>query len=322
MRAGVRAAARGRWLDRESGEPIQVCRVGLPQWWEGLAKYADLLAASLQECLGAARPEPAESIPCVLALPEPSKRFRFGSLDERLFAEVERRLGTQMHPESAAVLGGNAAGAAALIVANDLLAKGRARFCIVAGVDGYLEQTIIDRLAAERRLLTPANSNGFIPGEAACAVLLAKRGDPAGRRVEVLSVATANEPAPVGSGEPFRAEGMSRAVGRALELAGSAFGSIGYRLSDLNGEHYKFKEATFVAGRHDSGKRTEPLEEWHPIEFIGEIGAGIVPCMLGYALHATLGEYEPGALALCHAGSDGGLRSAAVLRHPTTGGRR
>ena len=88
---------------------------------------------------------------------------------------------------------------------------------------------------------------------------------------------------------------------------------MAYRLTDLSGEHYKFKEAAFVAGRLNSGERDVPLDLWHPIEYLGEIGAAILPCLLAQAMHAAREQYAPGPLALCHVGSDTGERAALVV---------
>ena len=48
---------------------------------------------------------------------------------------------------------------------------------MVAGVDSYLQQEVLDHYVELRRVLTASNSNGFLPGEAGCAVLVAPAGD-------------------------------------------------------------------------------------------------------------------------------------------------
>ena len=47
---------------------------------------------------------------------------------------------------------------------------------MICGVDSYLTALTIAHYLAERRLLTPDNPNGFIPGEAAAAILCARPG--------------------------------------------------------------------------------------------------------------------------------------------------
>ena len=100
---------------------------------------------------------------------------------------------------------------------------------------------------------------------------------------------------------------------QALAQAEVGLHQVAYRLTDLSGEHYKFKEAAFAAGRLNGGERSQPLDLWHPVEHLGEVGAAIVPCLLAQALHAGREAYAPGPLSLCHVGSDAGARAALVL---------
>ena len=99
---------------------------------------------------------------------------------------------------------------------------------------------------------------------------------------------------------------------------------VALRVTDLSGEHYKFKEAAFVAGRLDTSARSTPLDLWHPIQYLGEVGAAILPCLLAQALHAGRFGYAPGPISLCHVGSDAGERAALVAKYERTlihGGR-
>ena len=66
--------------------------------------------------------------------------------------------------------------------------------------------------------------------------------------------------------------------------------------------------------RFDHAPRKRPLELWHPIEYLGEIGAAILPCLLAWTAHALRHGYAPGPRALCHIGSDDGQRMALVLQ--------
>jgi 3-oxoacyl-[acyl-carrier-protein] synthase-1 len=109
---------------------------------------------------------------------------------------------------------------------------------------------------------------------------------------------------------------------QALGSAGVALKDVAYRITDLSGEHYKFKEAAFAAGRLNSGEREAPLDLWHPIEYLGAIGAAVVPCLLAQAMHAAQMAYAPGNLAMCHVGNDDGTRAAMIVglhRHGTGG---
>ena len=93
------------------------------------------------------------------------------------------------------------------------------RRVIVAGVDSYLVAADTPRAIDERdRLLTPDNSNGFIPGEAGGALLVG----PPNRRGLCLPRASASriEQATIESEEPLRADGLTRRSRDALTAAG------------------------------------------------------------------------------------------------------
>ncbi|NJK32787.1 MAG: hypothetical protein HC927_10465 [Deltaproteobacteria bacterium] len=56
------------------------------------------------------------------------------------------------------------------------------------------------------------------------------------------------------------------------------------------------------------------LPLWHPSEYLGEIGAAIVPCLLGLAHAAGRRGWAPGPTALVHVADEGGDRAAAIVR--------
>jgi 3-oxoacyl-[acyl-carrier-protein] synthase-1 len=52
---------------------------------------------------------------------------------------------------------------------------------------------------------------------------------------------------------------------------------------------------------------------WHPIEYIGDVGAAIGPIVLGVALHASQKGYGIGPTVLCTFANDNGERAATVV---------
>jgi 3-oxoacyl-[acyl-carrier-protein] synthase I len=320
MRAGVSAVRSLPWLDFESGEPLRGAKVDLPQWWEGVGKLADLVVPAIDECLQAADAPPSE-IPILLGVAERSRPARFAELDTVLLAIVQAKLGAA-HPASRVYPQGQTGCANALIRAHELITGRKARYCVVAGVDSYLQQDTLDAYIEQRRVLTSSNSNGFLPGEAGCAVLVGAAGDTQGDELRILGFGVGKEAATINSTEPLRAEGLTTAVRRALESAGVAITSIPRRLTDLSGEQYMFKEALFTMMRTNHGPRpiTPALE--HPIEYLGHIGAAILPCLLAWAWHGQQQRYfEPDPLMI-HIGSDEGDRAALVVqRQDPAGGK-
>jgi 3-oxoacyl-[acyl-carrier-protein] synthase-1 len=320
LRAGISAVSELPWSDYDTGKPLRGARVLLPQWWEGVGKLADLLAPAVLECLRAAEPERPESIPLLIGVADPGRPGRTAGLEQRLLDEIEFRLGVSSHPASRVFPGSQVGCAYALLRASELLSAGKAAACVVAGVDSYLQQATLDGYKEQRRLMTGKNSNGFFPGEAGCALLVVPAGRVTRDEVRIVGFGTAQEPATIAGTAPLRATGMTQAVKEALLMSGVAFQDISLRITDLSGEHYKFKEALIVLTRLDRGVRETPLELWHPIEYVGEIGAAIIPCLLGWTLHAQQFGYAKGPLTLCHVGSDAGHRAAMVLKYETARG--
>jgi 3-oxoacyl-[acyl-carrier-protein] synthase-1 len=319
LRAGISGINLAKYRDLESGEGIAGGRVPLWQWWEGVPKLIDLLAPAVQECLSAA-PVKSLEIPLFVGLPSRDRPFRWQGLDESVLPSVQSKLGVRFHPASAVIPRDNVSGVAGLVQAGQLIDSGKARWCIVAGVDSFLQRDMVEAYMKNRRVLTKANSNGFIPGEAGTAMLVGAASSEPGvvGELHILGMSLSREKVPISSEEPFRAEGMIQAVRGALADAKLTINQVDYRITDLNGEHYKFKEAAYVT---IGARRTSPgpFDLWHPIEFIGEIGAAAGPCALGWALHAGQKGYAPGSVALCHFSNDDGERAAVVVRFQLRG---
>jgi 3-oxoacyl-[acyl-carrier-protein] synthase I len=88
---------------------------------------------------------------------------------------------------------------------------------------------------------------------------------------------------------------------------------VDYRVTDISGDQYAFKEAALGILRTLRVKK-DPFYLWHPADCIGRVGAASVPLILGIALAAARRSYAPGPGALCHFTEDGGRRAAAILR--------
>jgi 3-oxoacyl-[acyl-carrier-protein] synthase-1 len=318
LRAGVSGIRTEAWADPLSGEPFRCARVWFPQRWGGARLFADLVAPAILECVSETGPDALQSIPILLGISEPGRVGRPESLEETLLDVLYARLGTQPHPDSRIYANGQTGCAHALLDARNLIGARRAGAVIVAGVDSFIDRVTLESYAYRRRILTPANFNGFLPGEAGAAVLVSTVSDER-NAVRITGWGHALESAPIEDTKPFRGEGLTRAVRAALTTAGVGLQEIGFRITDVSGEHYKFKEAMFAAMRLHKGGRADPPDLWHPIEYLGEIGAAILPCLLAWVSHAMRAGYAPGPRALCHVGNDAGDRAAFVVEGPMPG---
>jgi 3-oxoacyl-[acyl-carrier-protein] synthase-1 len=297
------------------GEWIIGSEVPLEEPWRGIPKLARLLAGPLRECLDLIPDVPPESIPVILCVAEEDRPGRLEGLGNPLFFEACELLGVRFHDKSRVIAQGRVSGAVGLHHASRLFYEGGFRHTIVAGVDSYLVAATLRAYDERERLLTPENSNGFIPGEAGAALLIGPPG--AGGDLVCLGMGFAMEKATIESENPLRADGMVAALQQALTAAGLTMAEIGYRLADISGEQYAFKEADLAVSRILRG-RHEFQDLWHPADCIGETGAAAVPAMLAVALIAARKGYAAGDPVLAHSGNDDGRRAAIVL---SAGGR-
>jgi 3-oxoacyl-[acyl-carrier-protein] synthase-1 len=201
-----------------------------------------------------------------------------------------------------------------MLEARRLIYHAGVRYCIIAGVDSLLTGATLDGYQKRNRLLTSKNSDGFIPGEAACAVLVGPPGTNIGTGTELVctGIGVGHEEATLDSEEPLRADGLVQAFRAAFKEAESSIADIDFRITDANGEQYWFKEAALAVSRTLRVPK-EGFTIWHPVDCVGEIGAAIGPCCLGVTLAAVRKKYASGRGPLCHFGGDDGERIALTL---------
>jgi 3-oxoacyl-[acyl-carrier-protein] synthase-1 len=161
------------------------------------------------------------------------------------------------------------------------------------------------------RLLIAENSNGFMPGEGAAALLIG--GATGQTQLTCLGLGFATEAASIEKELPLRGEGLTAAIKGALSDAGLTMQEVDFRIADLSGEQYYFKEAALALTR-TLRARKERFDLWHPAECIGETGAvgGLATIVVAHA--ACHKGYAIGPTILCHSAGDSGERAAAILQ--------
>jgi 3-oxoacyl-[acyl-carrier-protein] synthase-1 len=311
IRANVRnpsetryAAASGEWLVAH-----QVPLAGV----QGLARLAQMTASAIEECLHDVPPDAWSGIPLVLCVAERERPGRLDGLEDSLAAQVESLLGAGFDAaRSLVVPHGRVAFAVAFQHARRLLEEDGAGAVLVAGADSMLCWPTLSAYAAAGRLLSAQNSNGFMPGEGAGAMLLVKPdGHP---RLACTGLGFAMESAHFDSGEPLRADGLAQAIRAATADAGLQVHDLDYRITDLSGEQYYFKEATLALAR--LLRRTKPeFDIWHPAECIGEAGALAGMAGVAVAHFACTKGYSRGDNVLLHAANDAGPRAAVIMQY-------
>lgn len=309
IRAGIANPTETRFIDSD-GEWIMAQQVPMGRRWHGRMRHARMAAMAAAEALADLPREEWVCTPLLLCVAERDRPGRLEGLDVDLIGTVAGLLGTRLAPASAVVASGRIGVAEALAQARGLIHEhGHARVLIVA-VDSLLGWPTLSRYEAQRRLLTRRNSDGFIPGEGAGALLVAAPA--AGAAMHCTGIGFAREDARVDTDLPLRANGLSEAIRTALAEAGCAMHEIDYRITDLSGEQYYFKEASLALSR--LLRRVKPeFDLWHPAECIGETGAVAGVAAVGVACAAGAKGYAKGCSVLVHLSNDDGARAAFAL---------
>ena len=310
IRGKVSNPSETRFID-SGGEWIMAHQVTLDQPWRGLSKLTKMAAMVIEEAMADVPRNERAQIPLLLCVAEPDRPGRLDGLDDRLFADIQVELGAKFAPQSAIVAHGRVGVAVALAQARALLVSGCARV-LVAAADSLLTWPTLSHYERQDRLLTARNSNGFMPGEGAGALLVGAGEGWAGELV-CTGIGFGREAAHLDSGEPLRAEGLSLAIKAALADAGCAMHDVDFRITDLSGEQYYFKEAALALSR-TLRQRKEEFDLWHPAECTGEQGAAAGLAVVALADTACRKGFTKGPNILAHMANDAGQRAALSLR--------
>jgi 3-oxoacyl-[acyl-carrier-protein] synthase I len=309
IRAKITNPCETRFID-SNGQWIMAHEVPLEQPWRGLSKLTRMAAMAIEECMEDVPQEAWRQIPLLLCVAEHDRPGRLAGLDDQLFIDIQQLLGANFSLDSSIVAHGRASMAVALAAADKLLLQKKCTLVLIAAADSLLTWTTLSVYEKADRLLTEKNSNGFMPGEAGGAVLL---GLPRSKsELRCTGIGFAFEKSNLESGEPLRADGMATAIKQALTDADHQMHDMDYRITDISGEQYYFKEAALAVSRI-MRKRREDFDIWHPAECTGETGAASGLAMLAVTDAACRMGYTMGSRIIAHMANDSGQRAAAIL---------
>jgi len=274
-------------------------------------RLVSLGGAALREAL----PPDAAKAPVVvyLGVAEPRTEAQHAVGAELLeFCGIQA--GVAIHPLSRTFPLGRASGLVALREALKLLAGGEVSQVIVGAVDSYWDLPLLEALEADGRLNAGEISDGFIPGEAAAFVTLARgRAGDAGPAVRVIATAQGEEAGHLYSPEPYRGDGLSATLQALFAEPGAETlqQRVGCVYAGLNGESFWAKEWG-VSQLRNAERFTDSLRIHHPADCMGDPGAALGLVMLGLAAFRLKAGLEL-APTLIWAGSDRETRAAVLL---------
>lgn len=185
---------------------------------------------------------------------------------------------------------------------------------LVGAVDSYQDSLLLSKLSKERRILAVGMSDGFVPSEAACCLLVATEQGMRQLNVRSLGYVSrpgfANEPGHHYSEAPYKGEGLDASWKQVLtNRQGHPVNTL---FSSMNGEHFWAKELGVSVSRNSQQLDPE-MAHVHPADCLGDIGAATAPVLIALALKGMQQKYyRPPGLVSC--ASDTGPRAAVQLQ--------
>ncbi len=313
--AGIRCAIDNfqetRFMDN-GGEWLIGCEVPLEQLWRGKAKLLKMAAMAIRECLQDNPQIHPKATPLMLCLSEHERQGRVIDDDNQFFLDLQQELGFEFHEKSRVVARGHVAVAVALKHARVLIQELNVSHVLIAATDSLLVGPTLAHYEEHERLLTSNHSNGFIPGEAGAALVVESGVAKRENQLVCRGLGFGVEKAHVYSEEPLRADGLTSAIKESLDDAGHGESILDFKITDISGEQYYFKEASLAFSRLDRTKRTE-FDIWHPADCVGEVGSSLGLVMVAVLKAACEKAYSKGDHILAHLGDDDGKRGSMIF---------
>ncbi|WP_321950766.1 hypothetical protein [Paraburkholderia bannensis] len=311
MRAGMDHFQESAFRD-VNGKPLQVARLPLGDLW-GEDRMAVLAATAVCDCLS--RWEAGDArLGVVLLAAEPGRPHQ----EPQRYAVCQRAIdealpGLQVMAR-ATYAEGRAGLASGLVCARAWLASGEIDYVLLVGVDSYLNAATVNHLIGTRRMLTTDTPAGFIPGEAAAAIVLGRPlpEDAGAMQVLISGVGAALEEGRPDGKIPNRATGLTQALRAALKEADLAPDELDFRITDHNGDPFLAAESALMHARLMAGTQML-LPMINPAESIGEVGAALGVAGLAYGAALLAREHIDGPVGVLHMSNDDGRRAAVVI---------
>jgi 3-oxoacyl-[acyl-carrier-protein] synthase I len=312
LRAGVDHFQSSHFFDKHR-EPLRAAQLpddGL----RGNARLARFCTIAIDECQTNAAANNQQTIdwsqvPLLLLAAERERPHTDDQRYQKIFALIQTQLGMSFHPASRIIPAGRAGLGLALHEANQLLSTPPIKHVLIAGVDSYLDSHTINYLMQHNRVRTSSNSDGFIPGEAAGAVLVSQTTTQENHHL-IAGLGLSEETGKPDGSVPSKATGLSQALTQALEQAGLPIKNYTLRFSDQNGESFFTREAAHAFTRVGMNG-LQKLDALTTADCTGEIGAATGPLILAWATRKLVASQQ----AILHLANDDGLRMAVCIAH-------
>lgn len=259
--------------------------------------------------------EKISPIPLIIGLPEarPGLPEDLKQTIKTSISDLEKEIKTKFVVEFIAK--GHSSGLIAMEAAVEKIDNEETDFCLIGGIDSYVEEETLSWLEENGRLYGSGKKTGFIPGEAAGFCLLASQKAVKKYNMIILAkitgVSSTYEKNSYDSGKICTGDGLTQVISKAAEDMpdGQPFHQL---FSTLNGERYHNSEFGYAAARLGKfilnvGDVVAPVNCW------GDLGAASAPLLISLATESGRKGYAPGPFSLIFTSSLGTSRAGAVL---------
>ncbi len=296
------------------GKPvIGASLYGLDLWGE--ARHDRMAHRVIDECLGA-MPDTAREHIALFVLCAPDDLGGVGPRWARraVGAACAPDQGPGFHRASRSLpYGSGGVGQALIEAAQCLRERDAPSQVLLLAVDSMLQAHTIEHYLALERIATATNADGFIPGEAAAALLLTPRADE--HDALWIDACAGHEDAwRIDGDAPLRADGLTTALRELADTARTELATLDFHASGMNGESWYAKETNLGLARALE-RRVEEFPHLMIARSVGETGSAAP--LLTLAWLADLARREPAAIAngaLLHFSHALGRRSALIVR--------
>ena len=317
VRGAISAIGAHPFFVDKAGEPMSLARDAGLDTDAGVARGMEvMLLSAIAESLGDTFDAPEiHHIHCWLGLPDLKPGIN-SDLTQLLSSAVSNTFG--FVPAAIHALSfGHSAGLMAMQVAAQKISDGELDVCLAAGVDSYHDPDTLEWLDQNGLLMSSENRNGFPPGEAAGACLLASRSVIDHYRLRILAnimaATTALEHHTIRGTEVCIGEGLTAALQGVIDTLSLPRQAVTATYCDLNGERYRNEEFVYALLRLQ-----EAFVDAHdyqcPADCWGDVGAASGPLFASLAIAAGQRGYAKGVYPMMWAGSESGQRTAILLK--------
>lgn len=305
IRAGLDHFRETDFIDDYS-EPLIGSQLYQGEMW-GEARLQVMMTQVIRECLSDCVEAAMSRICLLLLLPEQERKEK----KDEWFAPFLQAF----HPSSQQYYLDEMDIGGLLQYARALLTEHTVQYVLLVGVDSHFSPSRINHYLNGNRLLSSNNSDGFIPGEGAGAILFT--GDDGHEGVYISGIGVAYEPANIlQEDKPCRGDGLAFAINQAVNNKGSLLSQTDFHMSNVNGESWYFRESSLAIARCLDHKK-ESYPHYQISKNVGAVGAASGPLMLAYLQSVMPHPYGPGLNGLIHLSTDSGLRSALWIEYRT-----